>query len=75
MLGATVKLTPLLATPPTVTTTLPLEAPVGTCTATLVAFQFDGAAAVPPKVTVLFPWLVPKLVPVIVMGVPTAPEF
>ena len=51
MLGAdvvlTVKLTPLLATPPTVTTTFPLVAPAGTGTAMLVALQFVGVAAVP----------------------------
>ena len=50
MLGAevlTVKLIPLLAAPPTVTTTFPLVAPAGTGTAMLVALQFVGVAAVP----------------------------
>jgi hypothetical protein len=79
MLGAepvpTVKFTPLLATPFTVTTTLPDVAPLGTGTLMLVLLQPDGDAVVPLKVTVLVPWLTPKLVPVIVMEVPTAPEF
>ena len=35
----TVKLTPLLATPPTVTSTFPVVAPVGTVTTMLVALQ------------------------------------
>src|SRR6266436_3220149 len=47
MLGGilTVKFTPLLATPPTVTTTLPVVAPVVTGTAMLVALQLVGVAA------------------------------
>jgi hypothetical protein len=79
MLGAepvpTVKFTPLLATPPTVTTTFPVVAPLGTATVMLVALQLDGDPGVPLNVTVLVPWLAPKFVPVIVMDVPTAPEF
>ena len=59
MLGAdvvlTVKLTPLLATPPTVTTTFPLVAPAGTGTAMLVALQLVGVAATPLNFTVLVP--------------------
>ena len=57
MLGAveTVKLTPLLATPLTVTTTLPVVAPVGTGATIDVALQLVGVAAVPLKVTVLLP--------------------
>jgi hypothetical protein len=53
--AVTVKLTPLLATPPTVTTTFPLVAPVGTGATMLVAVQFAGVivAAVPLNVTVL----------------------
>jgi len=73
----TVKRTPLLATPPTVTTTLPVVAPVGTGTTILVALQFAelvGFVAVPLKVTVLVPWVAPKFVPVIVTDAPTAPE-
>src|SRR5713226_5497095 len=74
MLGATVKLTPLLATPPTVTTTFPVVAPAGTGATMLVALQLDGVANVPLNLTVLVPWVVPKFVPVIVTDVPTAPE-
>ena len=70
----TVKLIPLLATPPTVTTTLPVVAPAGTATVMLVALQLVGVAAVPLNVTVLDPWVAPKFAPVIVTGVPTGPE-
>ena len=58
MLGAdavTVKLTPLLANPPTVTTTLPVVAPLGTDARMLVALQFVGVATVPLNVIVLAP--------------------
>ena len=51
----TVKLTPLLACPPTVTTTLPVVAPVGTGTVMLVAVHAVGVPEVPLKVTVLGP--------------------
>ncbi len=51
----TVKLTPLLDTPPTVTTTLPEEAPAGTVTAILVALQLVTVAGKPLKVTSLDP--------------------
>jgi hypothetical protein len=70
----TVKVTPLLAAPPTVTTTFPEVAPAGTGTAMLVALQLVGVPAVPLNVTVLVPWLAPKLVPVIVTDAPTTPE-
>src|SRR5258708_5076500 len=60
------KLTPLLAIPPTVTTTLPVVAPLGTATAMLVAFQFAGVALVPLNVTVLVPCVEPKFFPVMV---------
>src|SRR5882672_3519471 len=67
---------PLLATPNTVTTTLPVVAPAGTNTVMLVALQALAAAAVfPLKVTVLDPCAVPKLVPVMVIDAPTAPAF
>ena len=71
--GVTVKLTPLLATPPTVTTTFPVVAPVGTDVTRLEALQLVTVAAVPLKVTVLLPCVEPKFVPVIVTGVPTGP--
>lgn len=68
-------MTPLLATPDTVTTTLPVVAPAGTVTTMLVALQLvTTVTAVPLNVTVLVPCVAPKFVPVIVMEVPTAPE-
>ena len=51
----TVKLTALLATPPTVTTTFPVVAPVGTVVVMLVALQLVTVASVPLNVTVLVP--------------------
>jgi len=66
MLGGafvTVKLTPLLARPPTVTTTLPVLAPLGTEVPILVALQLVAVAVIPLNVTVLDPWADPKLVP------------
>ena len=64
---------PLLAAAPTVTTTLPLVAPLGTGTTMLVADQLVGVAVVPLNLTVLVPWLAPKFVPLIVTDVPTGP--
>ena len=55
MLGTTLKPTPSLATPPTVTTTLPEVAPAGTGTVMVVALQLEGVATVPLSVTVLVP--------------------
>jgi hypothetical protein len=67
-----VKGTALLLSAPAVTITLPVIAPAGTVTPILVAVQLEKVvAAVPPKVT--DPWVLPKLVPVIVIAVPTAP--
>jgi hypothetical protein len=75
IIAGTTKLAPLLATPPTVTTTLPVVAPAGTVTIMLVALQLAIAVtAVPLKATVLVPWVAPKFVPLMVMAVPTAPE-
>ena len=77
ILGAgtvTVKLTPLLAWPPTVTTTFPVVAPVGTGATMLVALQLAGVAAVPLKVKVLVPCVVPKFAPLMVTEVPTGPD-
>ena len=77
MLGAaavTVKLVPLLATPPTVTTTFPVVAPVGTGATMLMALQLVGVAVVPLNLTVLVPCVAPKFAPVIVTDNPTAPE-
>jgi hypothetical protein len=71
MFGVTVKGTPLLATPPTVTTTLPLVAALGTVTTTEPGVQVVTVAAVPLKVTVP---VEPKLAPAMVTEVPTSPE-
>src|SRR2546426_1172743 len=72
--GMTVKMTPLLARPLMMTTTLPVTADVGTETVMLVGLQLVGVATAPLKLTVLVPWADPKLVPVIVTCVPTGPE-
>jgi hypothetical protein len=69
----TVYVSPLLAAPLTVTSTLPVVAPLGTDTTILVADQLDGVAGVPLNVTVLVLCVAPKFVPVIVTDVPTAP--
>ncbi len=77
MLGAatTVNEEPLLATPLTVTTTLPVVAPVGTVATIDVAAQLViDVTLVPLNVTVLVPCVVPKFVPVIVTEAPTAPK-
>ena len=77
MLGAatTVKDTPLLALLPTVTTTFPVVAPVGTVATMDVALQLPIVVAVVPlNFTVLVPWVEPKFNPVIVTDAPTAPE-
>ncbi len=68
------KLTPLLGTALTVTTTLPLVAPEGTGTTMLVAVQEAGVAVVPLKVTLLPPCVTPKFVPVMVTEVPMGPD-
>jgi hypothetical protein len=71
--AATVNVTPLLATPLAVTTTLPVVAPVGTATTIDVLLQLViEVATIPLNVTV--PCVVPKFVPVIVTGVPVLPE-
>ena len=72
--NVTVKVEPLLATPPTVTTTLPVVAPVGTVVAMPVALQLVTVPAVPLNVTELVPCVEPKLVPVIVTAAPTTPD-
>ena len=53
--GVTVKGDPVLACPPTVTTTEPVVAPAGTGAVILVELQAVGVAAVPLNLTVLFP--------------------
>jgi hypothetical protein len=76
ILGAatTVKVFPLLATPATMTTTLPVVAPVGTVTASVVAVALVTVAAVPLKVTVFDVGVVEKFVPVMVTDAPMAPD-
>ena len=71
--GTTVNAEPLLAWLDTVTTTFPVVAPVGTVTTMLVAPQLVAVAVVPLNFTVLEPWELPKLVPVIVTVAPIAP--
>lgn len=74
ILGTTVKATELLASPPTIRTTLPVVAALGTETVMLVLLQLLTVAAVPLKSTVLEPWAGPKPAPVMVTDVPTMPE-
>src|SRR6201981_1069586 len=70
----TVKLTPLLATPPTVTTTFPVVAPVGTDVAMLVALQLVTVAVVPLKVIVSAPCGDREFISVVVISVHNGPE-
>src|ERR1017187_9435621 len=71
--AVTVKLSPLLDLPFTMTTTFPVVAPAGAATTMLVSVKLVGSAAVPIYCTVLIPGVVPKFVPVIVTTVPTGP--
>jgi hypothetical protein len=73
MVGVTVKITPALATPETVTTTFPVVAPVGTVVLMLVPLHAVAVAVVPLNLTVLVPCVVPKFVPVIVTAAPINP--
>jgi hypothetical protein len=72
--AVTVNPTPLLATPPTVTTTFPVVAPAGTGATMLVALQLVGVAAVPLNFTVLVPCVAPKFAPAMATDVPATPE-
>jgi hypothetical protein len=74
MLRGMVKATGLLASPSTVTTRFPVVAPEGTGTLMVVSSQLVGRPVVPLNVTVLFPWLEPKLDPLMVTGVPVVPD-
>jgi hypothetical protein len=69
--GSTVKDIPLLATPPTVTTTFPVVAPVGTEATMDVELQLVAVAVVPLNFTVLVPCVPPKFAPSIVTDAPT----
>src|SRR3954462_6412212 len=71
--GLTVNGTPLLDTPCTVTTTNPVVAPAGTGTTMAVLLHLVGFAATPLNRTTLDPRFAPKLAPVTVTAVPTAP--
>ena len=71
--GVTVKFTPLLDTPLTVTTTFPVVAPEGTMTSMADAVQLEVVARTPLKVTVLLPWGAPKFEPLMVRPAPTGP--
>lgn len=73
-IGSTVKGAPALAVPFTVTTTLPVLAPVGTGATILVKLQLVGVAAVPLKVNVLVPCVEPKFTPLTVIGIATVPD-
>ena len=74
--GSTVKPLPLLATPLTVTTTLPVVAPAGTeVTIEPAVHEVIVVAATPLKVIVPALESEPKLAPVMVTGSPTLPEF
>src|SRR5579872_6639121 len=70
----TVNVIALLGTAATVTTTLPVVAPAGTGTEMLVAAQLEGVAVMPLNETELVPCDVPKLLPEIVITVPTGAD-
>lgn len=53
---------------------MPVAAPVGTGTTTLVVLQVVGTAETPPNVTVLELCAAPKFVPEMVTDEPTSPE-
>src|SRR5204862_7802054 len=65
---------PLLACPPSVTTTFPVVAPGGTGATRFVALHLVGVAAVPLPTRRSPALVAPKFVPAIVTAVPTAPE-
>jgi hypothetical protein len=71
--GVTVNVTPLLFVPPAFTSTVPVEAPLGTGTTILESLQLNGVAAVPLNWTALVPCAIPNPAPVIVTKVLTAP--
>jgi hypothetical protein len=65
-----------LGTPPTVTAvlTLPGVKPFGNDVTICVLLQLLGVATMPPKETVLVPWVAPKFVPLMVTVVDSGPE-
>jgi hypothetical protein len=72
--GCTAKLTALLDKIPSLTTTSPVVASLGTDVIISGSLQVVGLASVPLKLTVLAPCAAPKLVPVIVTTAPIAPD-
>jgi hypothetical protein len=72
--GVTVKFTPLLEIPFTATTTGPVAAADGTGATMLPALHEVGVAATPLNLSVLVPWVAPKLAPLTVIEVPTGPD-
>jgi hypothetical protein len=74
MRGSTVNAAPLLVTPVTVTTTLPVVAENGTLARIVPSLhEFTVAAIVPLNVTLLLPCVAPKPDPEIVTTVPVVP--
>jgi hypothetical protein len=73
-LGTTVKLTPLLSTPAALMITFPVVAAEGTVATIVVADQLVVLAVTPLNLTVLLPFVAPKLVPEMVTDAPTAPD-
>src|SRR5256885_7538661 len=73
-MGPVMKFMPLLGTPATVTTTLPLVAPDGTGATILVALQLVGKAVAPLKVSALSACVAPKLAPEILTSAPAPAE-
>ena len=71
--GMTVNVDPLLACPPTVTTTGPVVIPAGAIAVIAFADQFATVAVTPLKVTALLPCVAPKLEPLMVTAWPTIP--
>lgn len=69
----TVKLTPLLATPATVTTMFPVVAPVGTAAMICESLQLAAVAVVPLNLIVLVPCVAPKPAPTTVTEAPIPP--
>jgi hypothetical protein len=69
----TVKLTPLLATPATVTTMFPVVAPVGTDATICESLQLTAEAVVPLNLTVFDPCVAPKPAPTTVTEAPIPP--
>jgi len=68
------KVMPLLACPPRVTTTGPVVPFTGTVVTIVLSLQLVGVAVAPLNVTVLVPCVEPKYDPLIVTWVPGFPD-